>query len=90
MGRDIEAEVRRVVGEQLHVPEETITLAASFTKDLGADSLALVELTLTLEERFDIDISDEDAEGMRTVQDVVDFIHQHNAERNFDRSSLGS
>ena len=74
MIRDIASEVRLVVRQQLDVDEARITAGSLFTEDLGADSLSLVELTLALEVEFDIDITDEDAEGMLTVQDAVRFI----------------
>lgn len=74
MIRDIASGVRRVVSQQLDVDETRITAGASFTEDLGADSLGLVQLTLALEEEFDIDITDEDAEKIRTVQNAIRLI----------------
>jgi acyl carrier protein len=59
------------------VSEELVTLDASFLKDLGADSLALMDLTLAIEEEFDIDITDEEADRIRTVREAVDTIERH-------------
>ena len=66
--------VKQIVAEQLGVDEDQITPEASFMDDLGADSLDTVELVMALEEEFDIEISDEDAEKIQTVQDAVDAI----------------
>lgn len=74
MIRDIASGVRRVVSQQLDVDETRITAGASFTEDLGADSLGLVQLTLALEDEFEIEITDDDAEKIRTVQDAIRFI----------------
>ena len=63
-----------IIVEQLGVDEKEITPNASFVDDLGADSLDLVELIMALEEEFDMEISDEDAEKITTVQQVIDFI----------------
>jgi acyl carrier protein len=63
--------------EQLGVSAEEVTLEASFIDDLGADSLDLVELIMAMEEEFGLEISDEDAEKIQTVQDVVNYINQH-------------
>ena len=69
--------VKQLVAEQLGVDEDQVTEEASFMDDLGADSLDTVELVMALEEEFDIEISDEDAEKVRTVQDAVDYITEH-------------
>jgi acyl carrier protein len=66
--------VKQIVAEQLGVDEDQVTNEASFMEDLGADSLDTVELVMALEEEFDIEISDEDAEKIQTVQDAVDYI----------------
>ena len=71
--------VKKIIIEQLGVEEEEVVPSASFANDLGADSLDLVELIMTVEEKFSnptrkIEISDEDAEKMATVQDAVDYI----------------
>jgi acyl carrier protein len=76
-GRNIEAEVKRIIKEQLDVDEKDIKLESTFIDDLGADSLGLVELVLAFEEAFEIDIPDEDTEKIRTVQDAVDYIQKH-------------
>ena len=69
--------VNSIIVEQLGVNESTITLEASFIDDLGADSLDIVELIMALEEAFDIEIPDADAEKVVTVGDVVDYIKDH-------------
>jgi acyl carrier protein len=66
--------VKQIVAEQLGVDDDQVTNEASFMEDLGADSLDTVELVMALEEEFDIEISDEDAEKIQTVQDAVDYI----------------
>ncbi len=69
--------VKQIVAEQLGVDEDQVTNESSFMEDLGADSLDTVELVMALEEEFDIEISDEDAEKIQTVQDAVDYISEH-------------
>jgi acyl carrier protein len=76
-GRDITAEVKKIIKEQLDVDEADIKPESTFIDDLGADSLGLVELVLAFEEAFEIDIPDEDTEQIRTVQDAVDYIEKH-------------
>ncbi len=66
--------VKKVVVEQLDVAEDEVTPQASFVDDLGADSLDVVELVMGLEEEFDVEIPDEDAEKITTVQGAVDYI----------------
>ena len=73
-GRDITAEVNRIIKEQLDVDEKDIKPGASFIDDLGADSLGLVELVLAFEEAFEIDIPDEDTEKIKTVGDAINYI----------------
>jgi acyl carrier protein len=70
----IEEQVKSIVAEQLGVKEEEVTAAASFVDDLGADSLDTVELVMALEEEFETEIPDEDAEKITTVQQAIDFI----------------
>jgi acyl carrier protein len=69
--------VKQIVAEQLGVDEDQVTAEASFMDDLGADSLDTVELVMALEEEFDIEIPDEDAEKIQTVQDAVDYITEN-------------
>lgn len=66
--------VKEIIVEQLGVAESTVTLEASFIDDLGADSLDIVELIMSLEEEFDMEIPDSDAEKIVTVNDVVEYI----------------
>jgi acyl carrier protein len=73
----IEDKVKRIISEKLSVSIDEIVPEASFVDDLGADSLDLVELIMSMEEEFDIDISDEDAEKLVTFQDVIDYIKAH-------------
>ncbi len=73
----IEERVKKIVVEQLGVKEEDVTPNASFVDDLGADSLDTVELVMALEEEFETEIPDEDAEKITTVQQAVDYIKAH-------------
>jgi len=73
----IDKRVKEIVAEQLGVDESQVTNEASFMDDLGADSLDTVELVMALEEEFDIEISDENAEKIQTVQDAVDYLTEH-------------
>lgn len=66
--------VKEIIVEQLSVEGDQVTPEASFTEDLGADSLDIVELVMALEEEFGLEIPDEDAEKIATVQDAVDYI----------------
>lgn len=68
--------VKKVVVEQLDVNEDEVTQSASFVDDLGADSLDVVELVMGLEEEFDIEIPDEDAEKIATVADAVGYVEE--------------
>jgi acyl carrier protein len=72
--RMIFEKVREIVCEQLGVEEEEVTMESSFIDDLGADSLDIVELIMALEEEFDLEIPDEEAEKISTVGDVVEYI----------------
>jgi len=74
---DVVERVRKIVVEQLGVKEEEVTLEASFVDDLGADSLDTVELVMALEEEFETEIPDEEAEKITTVQLAVDYINTH-------------
>jgi len=75
--KEITEKVKQIIAEQLGVEEAEVTPSASFIDDLGADSLDTVELVMALEENFDIEIPDEDAEKIRTVQDAITYIDQH-------------
>jgi acyl carrier protein len=70
----IEQRVKDIIVEQLGVEEDEVSAEASFVDDLGADSLDTVELVMAFEEEFNIEIPDEDAEGISTVQDAIDYI----------------
>ena len=74
MSASVEERVCTIICDQLAVEKEKVTPTASFIDDLGADSLDIVELVMTMEEEFDLDIPDEDAEKMKTVGDVVKYI----------------
>ena len=76
MALSVEEKVKKIVGEQLGVDDEEITPDASFVEDLGADSLDTVELVMAFEEEFSIEIPDEDAEKIITVQNAVDYIKE--------------
>jgi acyl carrier protein len=69
--------VKSIIVEQLGVDADEVTASASFTDDLGADSLDIVELVMAFEEEFGIEIPDEDAESITTVQDAINYIDQH-------------
>jgi acyl carrier protein len=75
--KSVEQKVIDIIVEQLKVSPEEVTLEASFIEDLGADSLDLVELIMAMEEEFGLEISDEDAEKIQTVQDAVNYITEH-------------
>lgn len=69
--------LKKIIVEQLGVDEEEVTPEASFVEDLNADSLDLVELIMSLEEEFTMEISDEDAEKIQKVSDAVEYIEEH-------------
>jgi acyl carrier protein len=73
----VEDKVKKIIAEKLSVDLTEVIPTASFVDDLGADSLDLVELIMSMEEEFDVDISDEDAEKIITVQDAIDYINAH-------------
>jgi len=74
---DIADRVKKIVVEHLGVEEEKVTESASFIDDLGADSLDTVELVMAFEEEFGVEIPDEDAEKIQTVQNAIDYIQAH-------------
>jgi len=74
---ELAGKVKQIISEQLGVDEAEVVPNASFVDDLGADSLDQVELVMALEENFDLEISDDDAEKIRTVQDAIDYIEKH-------------
>jgi len=73
-----EDKIKKMIADKLGVDISEVVPEASFVDDLGADSLDLVELVMSMEEEFDIDISDEDAEKIATVKDAIDFINAAN------------
>ncbi len=77
MEKTVERRVIEIIVEQLGVGEDEVIPEASFIDDLGADSLDLVELIMALEEEFGLEISDEEAEKIQTVQDVISYINEH-------------
>ncbi len=77
MAVDTLSRVKQIIVEQLGVDESEVVPSASFVDDLNADSLDLVELIMSLEEQFKLEISDEEAEKIHTVQDAVDYINEH-------------
>jgi acyl carrier protein len=79
MANEIEARVKSIIVEKLGVDESEITGDASFTNDLGADSLDTVELIMEFEKEFDMTIPDEDAEKIATVGDAVSYVQEHHA-----------
>ncbi|MFO0610316.1 MAG: acyl carrier protein [Polyangiales bacterium] len=74
---DTEQRVKTIIAQHLEIPLLDVKNTASFIDDLGADSLAIVELVLAFEEEFELDIPDEETERIRTVQDAVDYIAAH-------------
>jgi len=74
---EVEKKVKEIIVDQLGVDESEVTPEAKFVDDLGADSLDIVELVMALEEEFDMEISDEDAEKIVTVGDAIEFINAH-------------
>jgi len=71
---DVDGKVKKIISEQLGVPESDVKPEASFVNDLGADSLDTVELVMALEEEFGVEIPDEDAEKIATVQNAIDYV----------------
>jgi acyl carrier protein len=73
----VEDKLKKVIADKLSVDLEEVIEDASFVDDLGADSLDLVELIMSMEEEFDVEIPDDDAEKMVTVKDAIDYLHAH-------------
>jgi acyl carrier protein len=74
---NIEAKVKSIIADQLGVSEDEIKLESSFIEDLGADSLDIVELVMAMEEEFEIEIPDEEAENIKAVGDAINYINTH-------------
>ena len=72
----VESKMVDIIVEQLSVDKDKVVVGASFVDDLGADSLDLVELIMAMEEEFDVEIPDEEAEKIATVQDAIDFVNK--------------
>ena len=79
MSDNIESQVKEIIAAQLSVEPEKVTSEAKFIEDLGADSLDTVELVMAFEDKFGIEVPDEDAEKLKSVKDVVDYIESHKA-----------
>ena len=77
----VEDKIKTIVAEQLGVSEDEVTPEASFADDLGADSLDIVELVMAIEEEYGIEISDDDAEKIQTIQDAISYIEERTKER---------
>ncbi len=74
---NVEAKVKDIIAEQLGVSQDEIKITSSFIEDLGADSLDIVELVMAMEEEFEVEIPDEEAENIKTVQDAVNYVTTH-------------
>lgn len=74
---NIEAKVKSIIADQLGVSEDEIKIESSFIEDLGADSLDIVELVMAMEEEFEIEIPDEEAENIKAVGDAINYINAH-------------
>ena len=73
----IEAKVKNIIADQLGVGEDEIKPESSFIEDLGADSLDIVELVMAMEEEFEVEIPDEEAENIKTVGDAINYVNTH-------------
>ena len=78
---NVEDKVKKIIAEQLGIEESKVVPEASFVEDLGADSLDTVELVLALEEQFETEIPDEDAQKILTVKDAIDYVATHAVEQ---------
>ncbi|MFT3915364.1 MAG: acyl carrier protein [Anaeromyxobacteraceae bacterium] len=74
---NIEQKVKNIIADQLGVGEDEIKPTSSFIEDLGADSLDIVELVMAMEEEFEVEIPDEEAENIKTVQDAINYVTTH-------------
>ena len=77
MSATVEQKVKNIIADQLGVGEDEIKITSSFIEDLGADSLDIVELVMAMEEEFEVEIPDEEAENIKTVQDAVNYVTTH-------------
>lgn len=77
MARTIDEQVRLIIAEQLDVKEDDVQPETSFVDDLGADSLDIVQLLMAMEDAFDVEFPDEEAENIRTVQDAINYVQEH-------------
>jgi acyl carrier protein len=77
----IESKVKSIIADQLGVGDEEIKPESSFIEDLGADSLDIVELVMAMEEEFEVEIPDEEAENIKTVGDAISYINTHKNEK---------
>ena len=84
--QNIEAKVKSIIADQLGVGEDEIKPESSFIEDLGADSLDIVELVMAMEEEFEIEIPDEEAENIKTVGDAIGYINRHKKLRHRERA----
>ncbi|GMU03600.1 acyl carrier protein [Corallococcus caeni] len=74
---DVEAKIKSIIADQLGVGEDEIKPESSFIEDLGADSLDIVELVMAMEEEFEVEIPDDEAENIKTVGDAVNYVKTH-------------
>jgi acyl carrier protein len=74
---ELESQVKSLISKSLKIPEENVKLESAFIEDLGADSLDIVELVMAMEDEFQIEIPDKDAEQIKTVTDAVNYIKSH-------------
>jgi len=74
---NVEQKIRGIIADQLGVAEDEIKTTSSFIEDLGADSLDIVELVMAMEEEFEVEIPDEEAENIKTVQDAINYVNTH-------------
>ena len=80
MATSAEERLKKIIAKELSVSEDEVTPDASFIDDLNADSLDLVELIMAIEEEFNVKISDEEADKIKTVKDAMDYLHEHGDE----------